>query len=621
MTLRTRITLVAIAVTLLVAISLIVTSQVSQGQVEARFAEATTTGKSVLWRKIVASQLDKMAAGTSSLARDRATRDALVKRDVAALAESAKTSYNLLEAQGIVTKLQITDLDGGVLFSAPDGFTGKTRKTLVGRAISEKLITRGLERDDDGRMVVVVAFPLLKRGQPVGAGVFVRDLQDAIADFKLNDESDVLIVDGKGTELYATEPGMFAKLKIDLPELGSSSIQVAKVGELIDSVAVLPIMNAADQPIAHLVSVKDFTASYQAQGRFNTIAYTAIAAVIALSLAGLYWYMQRSLKPLQKVAEVLRNISEGDLGQKIEVTSNDEIGALQKAMKAMVEQLRDMLGSINGMTEKLAGSAGDMTRIADEVSQGVQQQQSQTDQVATAMNEMTATVQEVARHAEEAAGAATNADSQAADGNRVVSATISAINKLAEEVEQASGVIHKLEQDSENIGAVLTVIKSIAEQTNLLALNAAIEAARAGEQGRGFAVVADEVRTLASRTQKSTEEIESMIEKLQQGARNAVTAMDGSRNRAQTGVDQAAQAGKTLSSITEAVATITHMNNQIATAANEQSAVAEEINRSIVGISEVAEMSAHSAVQTATATDELSALAVELRGLVNRFRL
>jgi methyl-accepting chemotaxis protein len=273
------------------------------------------------------------------------------------------------------------------------------------------------------------------------------------------------------------------------------------------------------------------------------------------------------------------------------------------------------------MTEKLAGSAGDMTRIADEVSQGVQQQQSQTDQVATAMNEMTATVQEVARHAEEAAGAATNADSQAADGNRVVSATIAAINKLAEEVEQASGVIHKLEQDSENIGAVLTVIKSIAEQTNLLALNAAIEAARAGDQGRGFAVVADEVRTLASRTQKSTEEIESMIEKLQQGARNAVSAMDGSRSRAQTGVDQAAQAGKTLSSITEAVATITHMNNQIATAANEQSAVAEEINRSIVGISEVAEMSAASAVQTANATDELSALAVELRGLVNRFRL
>jgi methyl-accepting chemotaxis protein len=545
----------------------------------------------------------------------------LVKGDKPALAESAKTTFNLLEAQAIVSKLQITSLDGEVMFSTPDGFSGKTNKSLVAQAIDERVITQGLERDDDGRLMAVVAFPLLKRGQPVGAGVFMRDLGDAIADFKANDESEVIIVDGQGKELYTTSEGLFGVLGVALPALGDSNVAVSKHDDVVESVAMLPVTNARGEAVAHLVSVKDFTDSYVAQGRFNAIAYAVIAAVLILSILGLYWYMQRSLRPLQGAAEMLREIADGNLGQQIEVTSKDEIGQLQGAMASMVAQLHDMLKSINGMTDKLTTSSSNLNRVADEMNQGVTQQQSQTDQVATAMNEMTATVQEVARHAEDAAQAAANADDQAQAGSGVVRNTVEAINQLAGEVENASGVIAKLESDSENIGAVLDVIKGIAEQTNLLALNAAIEAARAGEQGRGFAVVADEVRTLASRTQKSTEEIEAMIAQLQQGAQNAVAVMATSRDRAKAGVEHAAKAGETLSAITEAVATITTMNHQIATAANEQSAVAEEINRSIVGISEVGELTATSAAQTASSTGELNGLASELSSLVSRFRL
>lgn len=619
MTLRTRITLVAIVVTLLVAISLIVTAHVSQSQVEDRFTAATNDGKSVLWRKIVSSQLDHMVTGTTSLARDRATRKALINKDIAVLADNAKTTFNLLEAQHILSKLQITDLDSQVLFSAPDNYRGKTKKGLVAQAMQEGKITRGVEVDDNGELIAVVAFPLLKRGKPVGAGVYARNLQDAINDFKTNDGSETIIVDGKGRDVLATQDGLFTKLNVELPALGTSNVQVAKLDGAVYSVATQPVMDAYGKPVAHLVSVKDYTQSYAAQQTFTLVAYSAIALVLVLALAALYWYMQRSLSPLQGLATALNGIAEGDLNQTIEVKSNDEIGQLQSAMKAMIETLHSMIGSINEMTAQLTSSAAGMTQITNETRQGVEQQQMQTDQVATAMNEMTATVQEVARHAGDAAGAAKHADEESNAGSKVVNDTIQAINHLAGEVERASEVIHKVEEDSDNIGAVLDVIKGIAEQTNLLALNAAIEAARAGEQGRGFAVVADEVRTLASRTQSSTEEIEKMIEQLQQGARNAVKVMKDSSDRAQSGVEQAAQAGSSLSTITQAVGTISAMNLQIASAAEEQSSVAEEINRSIVSISEVAEMSAVSADKTAASTDELNALAQRLSELVRRF--
>jgi methyl-accepting chemotaxis protein len=262
-----------------------------------------------------------------------------------------------------------------------------------------------------------------------------------------------------------------------------------------------------------------------------------------------------------------------------------------------------------------------MSLVMEETKRDTLQQQSETSQVVTAMNEMTATVQEVARHATEAAAAASNADHASVDGKKVVLSTMNAIEALSSEVHSAANVISQLEKDSENIGTVLDVIKGIAEQTNLLALNAAIEAARAGEQGRGFAVVADEVRTLASRTQQSTQEIQTMIENLQVGAQSAVKVMDESRAKAEDSVSQAAKAGGSLEEITHSVSQINDMNTQIATAAEEQSAVAEEINRNIVNISEIVDRTADGANQTSIASEELASLAAQLQQLVNQFKV
>ncbi len=357
----------------------------------------------------------------------------------------------------------------------------------------------------------------------------------------------------------------------------------------------------------------------------STFTQGAVLGLFAILVGGiLALLIVRNIShSLNRTISALTDISQGDgdLTQRLPESGKDEFSQLARAFNAFVSNIQQVIGEIASATGRLGAASQHMSGITDESTRSVQQQLSQTEQVATAMNEMTATVQEVAQHAGDAAAAASNADQEATQGRQVVEGTLQSIGQLADEVESAAGVIQQLENDSDNIGTVLDVIKGIAEQTNLLALNAAIEAARAGEQGRGFAVVADEVRTLASRTHESTVEIEAMIDQLQAGARNAVKAMSESRSRAQSSVDSAAQAGSSLQSIAEAVATINTMNTQIAGAAAEQGSVAEEINQSVVAINQAAEMSTSSINQTATASQELFALSEQLNELIARFRI
>ncbi len=311
---------------------------------------------------------------------------------------------------------------------------------------------------------------------------------------------------------------------------------------------------------------------------------------------------------------------EGDLTKRLEASGNDEIGRLALAFNTFVAKLQTIIKQIADSTFKVSSAAEEMSSISEESKRNSDRQLHETEQVAAAINQMSATVQEVSQNASSAASSAHEASDQANSGRNVVEQTISSINELASGVEKASEVIHKLESDTENIGVVLDVIRGISEQTNLLALNAAIEAARAGEQGRGFAVVADEVRTLASRTQESTEEIHSMIESLQSGSKNAVEAMDLGRQQAHASVQQAGEAGESLNAITGSVSSISDMNTQIATAAEEQSAVSEEINRNITNITQLGEQATEGASQTSRASDELARLAAELQTTVSQFR-
>jgi methyl-accepting chemotaxis protein len=350
---------------------------------------------------------------------------------------------------------------------------------------------------------------------------------------------------------------------------------------------------------------------------------TGITVVMLLiaGVAGLFFALSIT-NPIIKLAEVIGIIDrDADLSKRIDIHSKDEIGEMATSFNQMLGKLHNSMREVSASTGQLAAAAEELSAITIETNNAIELQRSETDQVATAMNEMTATVQEVASSATTAAEAAHGADRESQGGRKVVQETMDAIDKLAQDVEGTAVIIRRLEGETENIGSVLDVIRGIAEQTNLLALNAAIEAARAGEQGRGFAVVADEVRSLASRTQSSTQEIQGMIEKLQGEARNAVRAMELGQERAQEGVAKAASAGESLQAITTAVGSINDMNAHIASAAEEQSAVADEINRNIVNISQVADQNTENAMQTSKASEELAHLASQLQNLVAQFKV
>ncbi|MEM7027128.1 MAG: methyl-accepting chemotaxis protein [Pseudomonadota bacterium] len=326
-------------------------------------------------------------------------------------------------------------------------------------------------------------------------------------------------------------------------------------------------------------------------------------------------------KRAEMITMGLQDMAKGDLTHKMRMEGKDEYAWMCWEYSQCRKGFSELINQILGSTGQLAAAAEELSAITEQSNSGVVRQQTETQQVATAMNEMSATVTEVAQNAANAATAAQEADEESKAGSGVVKTTVATINELASEVMRTGEVIENLKEDSVNIGKVLDVIRDIAEQTNLLALNAAIEAARAGEQGRGFAVVADEVRTLASRTQQSTQEINEMIERLQSGANEAVDVMEHGRSKAEASVDQAAKAGQALETITHVVDNIKVMNMQIASAAEQQSSTAEEINRNIVNISDIAQETSSGSQQTSNASDELARLAADLQSQVNKFKV
>ena len=349
---------------------------------------------------------------------------------------------------------------------------------------------------------------------------------------------------------------------------------------------------------------------------FGTLLMLGATVVIALFSL---WLVNRNLiNPIRELIEHIAQLSHGNFGQHVDATRQDELGKLAIAANILRDFLSDTFTRLKRSTADLDIASGELNSIATLMAQGTREQFSRTDQVATAMHEMSATAQEVARHAAEAAGAADAADSAARQGETVMQATIKTITDIRGEISNTSEVIRRLEADSGRIGKVLEVIRGIAEQTNLLALNAAIEAARAGEQGRGFAVVADEVRTLAQRTAESTAEIHQIIDTVQTGAVNAVRAIESGQSRSEEGVTQVTQAGATLQLITSAVEAIRDMNRQIATAAEEQTSVAEDISRNLTEITAIATANQENVQRTESAGQNLHVLSGQLNEVTQR---
>ncbi|NUT82561.1 methyl-accepting chemotaxis protein [Pseudomonas brassicacearum] len=424
---------------------------------------------------------------------------------------------------------------------------------------------------------------------------------------------------------YVQLLGQYRQLEERMKTLSRNN-QVTELQALLNT-ELMSNSDAINAVLARLTEINNQQAEAFNQGaakQYSTaFNWVVTLLVIATGLTLLFaWLLTNSItKPIANALDAAEEVAKGNLTRPIVVDGSDEAGRLLRAMSTMQEKLRDTLQRISGSATQLASAAEELNSVTDESARGLTQQNNEIEQAATAVNEMTSAVEEVAHNAVSTSEASKNATTSAGDGRDLVQETVSAIERMSADVQGTATLIGNLANESRDIGKVLDVIRGLADQTNLLALNAAIEAARAGEAGRGFAVVADEVRALAHRTQQSTSEIERMIGSIQSGTEHAVDSMRNSTERAESTLNIARGAGMSLDTINTAIVEINERNLVIASAAEEQAQVAREVDRNLVNIRDLSVQSATGANQTSAASAELSRLAVDLNSMVGRFSL
>lgn len=621
LSLKNRLLLLSILGLVLVSLTYQVGQYFVEKSEEAELEQASIGYTEALWQVASTAFGEQLAGEGKALTRSRDTLKALKAGDKAGLKEHAMPTFRRLSAGGNIDGMLISDLQGNVLLHSADSTPDASTGAFLRRVGEVKKVLRDVVRIDKDTTVLAVGFPLYSRGKPKGVGSFYIGLDKIAKQISESGGMVSTLVDPQKEISFSSEDKVQAALDTHDLNLQIPNTLMLDAGDAVYSTTILPLRNNSGEHVASLMLQYDATQASRTLGRILLTEVVAGLLVLLAIATVIFWQMTSAFRPLRRAVETMQQIAAGDLSGEISCTARNEIADMLDGMAEMRMKLRNIVEALHHNTGALQQVAHEASAIANEASVGANRQQGETQSVATAMTEMSSTVLEVANSATQAATAAYEANQQARRGQEVVGTVRNSIQTLADNVQSGAEAILEVERESDAIGQILEVIRGIAEQTNLLALNAAIEAARAGEQGRGFAVVADEVRTLASRTQESTSEIQAMIERLQNGTQQAVAVMETGQSHAQSSVDQAVSATEVLDAITQSVDQISMMNTQIASAAEQQGAVAEEINHSVVNISAIAEETAGGAQRSSESNERVSRLAAELKALTSQFKL
>ena len=621
MTLKNRILSIAIGGSVLVALVCLVGSYLVDSYKHDGIEQTQILDARALLDSQLNARLNPMRQEIRALTRNRGIAKALKQRDAAALAEAVSPTFNRTSSMGTLDAMIIADSHGVALFSTLKQPLGEAATALLARVAMTKKIDHDLVEAIAGRPALMLAFPLYSRGKMKGIGAYVTWIANVATSIGASGNTEVVLWNDANERVHASDPEL-AEAARKQAIAGTPDWSTIHVGKRHFSSTYFPLKSVEDLPVASIAILHDISTSHGRVVLAGSIQAIVTGLTIVAVIALLWLLISRAFTPVGLAAKAVANISAGDLNTDIvEPKGDNEVLDMLNAIRHMRERLRCVIRSINELTGQLNSATSESAEAIRQIDAGARQQQADTQSVAEAMDQMNRSVHEVEDNAVSAEESAKCAEKQAGSSREVMNTTLGAMQLLSSEVSASAAAIDEVNQESEAIGQILNVIQSIAEQTNLLALNAAIEAARAGEQGRGFAVVADEVRSLANRTQDATTEIRGMIETLRKSTHAAVGIMRTNQQRAEASVGDVATADTAIDAINQGIGRITEKNRHIVAISREHGEATRAITERVHNISQVAVHTAEQAAHSAAASEHLTQLADRLQSTISHFRL
>lgn len=622
MNLKNRIVITVIIMAVIIVSAGFISGYLKMDKSEGRYNALAINGDQQLWDLIVLNQIISMEPNIKTITRDRKLKKAVAAKDIQFIQENASTTFNSLEGQEVISNMQLIDANGKVLFDALDKSAISSTNELSQFSIAQKKNSSSVSINSKGGLQTELVFPITQRGKIIGAASFSLNIIKAIDALKKRLNAQVYIGYPTGNLKSYSDIELEAELKqYALSGEQAEHLLLKKSGKIY-STTILPMANINNKLLGSLIIIVDNTESYNAQQTINISAILLLLIISVIAVVFIYWYLGQALRPLSSISKSLTAVSQGDLTVEIEQSNrSDEITEIQKAIANTITNLHDLVSEITPLVYEVNNSSETLAQTMQSNQNNIAQQKNNIEQVSNAAIGVQTAISNISQHSDQMAQHSQETNRELGKGGEIIHQTIKSIKKIAVQVKNSETVIDNLSQETESIGSILDVIKGIAEQTNLLALNAAIEAARAGEQGRGFAVVADEVRSLAGKTQESTQEIEKMIEMLRSGVSSAVVEMKNSSKEVQSCVELANQTEESLAVITPKVAEIETSNIEINHSIIEQKEAIEGINKNISTISDISEDNVEKNQEAVNISENLKLLSNKLDKMIIQFKV